>query len=206
MEVPLQVSYQGVQKTDEIDTLIRNYAASLEEVCDYLISCRVTVEKPHAHQDTGNPFRVRILVRMPPAHELVVKRESTKGDLHADLSTVIANAFDAMTRQLREATERQRSEVKTHPEQQVQAFVYRIFKEQGYGFLKTPDEREIYFHRNSVLHEDFDRMEVGTGVRFREEQGEKGPQATSVAIVDKPGVRSARMRDAHLEPPMGWER
>ncbi len=205
MQVPLEISYKGIPKTDEIETLIRNLAASLEDVCDYLISCRVTVEKPHVHQDRGNPYRVRILVRIPPSHELVVKRESTKGDLHQDLSTVITDAFDAMTRQLREEVEIQHDNVKAHPEQEVQALVYRIFKDKGYGFLKTLDEREIYFHQNSVLHDDFDRLEVGTGVRFSEAQGEKGPQASTVAIVDKPGARAAKTRDEHIKPPLGWE-
>ena len=51
-----------------------------------------------------------------------------------------------------------------------------------YGTIETPDGREIYFHRNSVLNADFDRLENGASVRFTEEMGEKGPQASSVHI------------------------
>jgi len=39
------------------------------------------------------------------------------------------------------------------------------------------------------LNDDFDRLEIGTGVRFVEEPGEEGPQASTVQIVDKPGSR-----------------
>jgi cold shock CspA family protein len=66
--------------------------------------------------------------------------------------------------------------------------VIRLFREEGYGFLETPDGREIYFHRNSVLHPGFDRLEIGTEVRFAEEEGEKGPQASTVAIVGTRGL------------------
>jgi cold shock CspA family protein len=45
------------------------------------------------------------------------------------------------------------------------------------------DGREIYFHRNAVLAGHFDRLRIGSQVRFAEEAGEKGPQASSVRLV-----------------------
>ena len=54
-----------------------------------------------------------------------------------------------------------------------------------------------------MLHHDFDRLTVGTAVRFEEEEGEKGPQATSVQVVDKPGARVSN--DEEVRPPYGWE-
>jgi cold shock CspA family protein len=66
--------------------------------------------------------------------------------------------------------------------------VNRLFPEEGYGFLETPDGREIYFHRHSVLYPGFDRLAIGTEVRFVEEPGEKGPQASTVAIAGIPGM------------------
>jgi cold shock CspA family protein len=44
---------------------------------------------------------------------------------------------------------------------------------------------EIYFHRNSVLDADFDKLKIGTEVRFVEEAGDKGPQASTVKVVGK---------------------
>jgi cold shock CspA family protein len=54
-----------------------------------------------------------------------------------------------------------------------------------YGQLITPDQRLIYFHRNSVVNGDFDKLEIGAEVRFVEETGEEGPQASTVMIVGK---------------------
>ena len=50
------------------------------------------------------------------------------------------------------------------------------------GFLETPNGREVYFHRNSVLAPGFDYVTVGTEVRFVEEQGNEGPQASTVHV------------------------
>jgi hypothetical protein len=40
-----------------------------------------------------------------------------------------------------------------------------------------------------VLNNDFERLTVGTEVRYDLEMGEKGPQASSVQIVGKLGSR-----------------
>jgi cold shock CspA family protein/ribosome-associated translation inhibitor RaiA len=205
MKVPLEITFRGVEKTEAIETLIREKAAGLEKVCSYIVSCRVAVEVPQEHQKSGRPYRIRISLNVPPGHEVVVRRESSAGMLHDELSSVIREAFEAARRQLRKTVEKQRGEVKTHPAEEAVAFVVRLFREEGYGFLKAVDGRELYFHKNAVLHEDFDRLEIGTGVRFEEAMGEKGPQASTVQVVDKPGSRVDTSGEAPVEPPLGWE-
>jgi cold shock CspA family protein len=190
MQVPPEITYRNVEKREDIEELIQRKISKLEQVCDYIVSCRVAVERRHLHQQTGNPYVVRIEVRVPPGHELVVKRVSTDGAREEPLPAVLRRSFEAMRRQLQELVEKQRREVKTHPQQQVMALVENLFPEKGYGFLRTTDSgRRIYFHRNSVLHNEFERLEIGTGVRFTEEAGEEGQQASSVEIVDKPSSR-----------------
>ncbi len=186
MRVPLEIAFKGIGHTDEIDALIREEADKLERVCHYLISCRVIVEKRQQHQEIGNPYRVRIDLTVPPGHELIVKREPSMGDMHDPLEIVVKHAFTSAARQLRKLVEQQRGEVKMHPDQQVMAVVHKLFPQEGYGFLRAVDTLdEIYFHRHSVLHDEFDQLSIGTGVRYTAELGEKGLQATSVQIVDK---------------------
>jgi cold shock CspA family protein len=187
MRVPLEIAFKGIEHTDEIEALIREEADKLERVCNYMMSCRVAVENRQQHQEVGNPYRVRIDMTVPPGHELVVRREPSKGNMHDPLEIVIKHAFTSAARQLRKLVELQRGTVKSHPDQQVTAVVHKLFPNEGYGFLRTVDTQdEIYFHRNSVLHDDFDRLTIGMGVRYMAEQGEKGLQATSVQIVDRP--------------------
>jgi cold shock CspA family protein len=77
------------------------------------------------------------------------------------------------------------------------AYVTKLFRDKGYGFIETFEGRELYFHRNSVLHNDFNRLDVGTGVRFVAAEGDDGPQASTIQIVDKPGANLS-VPDAEL--------
>jgi cold shock CspA family protein len=189
MNVPLEISFRDVEKTQSLEDLIRGEAASLEEVNDHVSSCRVIVEQPQKHLKSGSPYRVRIDMTVPPKHELVARREPGQGEMHEELETVILDAFDDARRQLRELSSRQEGEEKRHPGQESTALVHHLVPEQDFGFLKTLDGRDVYFHRNSVANNDFDRLVVGTGVWHTAEMGEKGLQATTVRIVDKPGAR-----------------
>jgi cold shock CspA family protein/ribosome-associated translation inhibitor RaiA len=205
MQVPLKMTFRNVPKSAAMEALIRKQAAKLERVCSHLVSCRISVEKPQAHQKTGNPFRVRVDVTVPPEHKLVTVRNAGEGDLHERLPTVVRRAFDATERQLKKLSERQRGKVKNHPEQAVAGFVIRLFRNGGFGFIKSLEGREIYFHRNSLPAAEFSRLEVGTGVQWNEEEGENGPQATVVRIVDKPGSLISNSAENVLEPPLGWK-
>jgi cold shock CspA family protein/ribosome-associated translation inhibitor RaiA len=187
MQGPVEISFKGVRKTPDIEQLINDKMSKLEKICDYMISCRVTVEMPQKHQDNGNPYRVRVDIKVPPAHEIVAKQTASEGDMHDPLEIVIRKVFKAAERQLKDLTERQHGNVKSHPNQQVTGIIHRIFPEEGYGFIKTVDTNDdVYFHRNSLINEDFENLLVGFGVSYFEEMGEKGPQASSVEVVYKP--------------------
>jgi cold shock CspA family protein len=186
MQIPLEISYRDVVKTDELENLIREKVSKLEKVCDYITSCHIAVEKPQKFLNYGSPYRIRISLRIPPGHEIVVKREPGEGNMSDSILAVLRDAFDAARRKILELVEIQRKDVKAHPEQEAVAIVSELYPEDGYGFLKTINGREIYFHKNSVLHNRFENLRPGTGVRFFEEQGAKGPQASTVQIVDNP--------------------
>ncbi len=53
----------------------------------------------------------------------------------------------------------------------------------GFGRIETDDGRLIYFHQNSVLGGRFPNLKTGTQVRFAEEAGDRGPQASSVHVI-----------------------
>lgn len=43
-----------------------------------LISCDVAVERPQKFQQNGNPYRVRIRLRVPPGQEVVIDLSSSR--------------------------------------------------------------------------------------------------------------------------------
>jgi len=58
--------------------------------------------------------------------------------------------------------------------------VVRLLADDGYGFIERADGVEVNFHKNSVLDQGLGRLKVGDEVRYSEEDGERGPQASTV--------------------------
>jgi ribosome-associated translation inhibitor RaiA len=110
MQIPLEMTFRGLEGTDDIENLIRAKAEELKKICDAIISCRVTIENLHDHQRSGSFYRIRIDMRVPPGHDLVVKRTSKDGCLHETLPAVVSSAFDAAYRQLRKLMDKQQAE------------------------------------------------------------------------------------------------
>ncbi|HKY31970.1 MAG TPA: HPF/RaiA family ribosome-associated protein [Candidatus Polarisedimenticolia bacterium] len=185
----MEITYRDVPKTDELEDLIRTKAGKLERLCADIVSCRIAVEKRQQHQKLGNPHRVRIEVTLPPGKDLVVAKEPGESGAHDLLPKIVREAFKVMERQVKEANSKRRGEVKTH--QEPVGLVSRIFLGEGYGFLITGEGREIYFHRNSVVDGRFDDLAVGSEARFVETMGEKGPQASTVHVLNAHGLRDA---------------
>ncbi len=192
MKVPIEVSFHDVAKDEEVVDLIHQKAQNLERVCDHISSCRVTIESASRRQRTGNAYHVRIDLTVPPGHELAVSRDPEPRERQGDLRLAIRRAFDAARRQVKELAQKQRGDIKQNPEQQLDGIIVRLFKDRDFGFLRDQSGRQLYFHRNSVLGNNFDRLEVGTGVHYfeHEKEGTHGPQASTVRIVDKPGVKA----------------
>lgn len=206
-KIPLQVTSRNMPPSEAIEAHIREKAAKLDRFYDRIMSCRVAVEAPHRHHHKGKLYHIRIDITVPGG-ELVIKREPkrvmepplrfqrvqgseqtenhelSKYAAHEDVYVAIRDAFDAARRKLQDYARRRRGTVKSH-QTQPHARVSKIFPEEGFGFLETADGREIYFHRNSVLNSSFNRLEIGMEVHFFEEQGEKGPQASTIRLMGK---------------------
>jgi cold shock CspA family protein len=207
MKSEMQVTFRNIKPSQEIQETIRAQAAKLETLYARLMGCRVMVELPHKHHRKGNPFHIRIDLTMPQG-EIVVKREPSLGSRarrlgehqmwkhaelkvpHKDLRQAINDAFKAAGRRLQDYARCQRGDIKNHAPLP-KARVSKLLPHAGYGFLIADDGREIYFHKNSVLGRAFPRLKVGTAVRFAEEPGEKGPQASTVHLLAKQKIHRA---------------
>jgi cold shock CspA family protein len=196
MILPVQIAFRNMKPSAAVEERVRKEVAKLETFYSDISSCRVVVEIPHRRHRRGVPYHVRIDM-IVPGGELVVKRTPTlhtalrqvdserelkshKTDANQkDVFVVIRDAFNEARRRLQDFAHRERRQTKIHVPQAT-GRVCKLFPEKGYGFLETPDGTEIYFHKNSVLNDAFDRLTVGANVRFSEEMGEKGAQASTV--------------------------
>ena len=177
MQRPLKITSRDFELSEAFESEIREKAAALDTYYDRISGCEVTVEGPALkHHRKGGPFNVRIRLTLPGA-EVVTNHQSEE-----QLSQAIREAFDAARRRLEDHVRELRGAIKHHEPQQ-QGRVSRLFPD--YGFIEADDGREIYFHANSVLDLGFDKLEPGSIVRFAEEEGEQGPQASTVIIIAK---------------------
>jgi cold shock protein len=59
--------------------------------------------------------------------------------------------------------------------------IKKVVAERGFGFITASDEKEYFFHRNSLDSSlQFDRLVGGERVEFDVESGPKGPRAERV--------------------------
>lgn len=183
MQLPLQISFRHMEHAAAIEALVREKAERLDKFAADIMSCRVVVEPAGKHHQHGNLYEVRIDLTVP-GEEIAVTRESSEHTEYKDVEVALRDAFDSARRKLEDYVRRRRRAVKAH-EVPPHGRVSQLFPHEGYGFIETPDGREIYFHRHSVLHDAFERVQVGTEVTFVEEEGQKGPQASTVRLVGK---------------------
>ncbi len=184
MQLPLQITFHGIDHSDAVEQYVRERAAKLDTMAARAVGCRVALELPHRHAKSGEHYRVRIDVTLPGG-EVVASRSPDDAKTYEDLYATIDSAFDDMGRALQDFVRRQRGDEKPH-ERSLHGRVTKLFPYEGYGFIGTPEGGELYFHRNAVLDAAFDRMRVGDRVRFVLEEGEPndgGPRATTVALL-----------------------
>jgi cold shock CspA family protein len=193
-----QITFRNMEPVPILEAGILKEISILERFFQRIMNCRVVIEGPRGRR-YGGLYKVRIDLRVPN-EELVVEnspslhgalkdveapsktKQSEPNRIHRDVRRAIHDAFQEMRRRLQDYVRRMRGQTKQH-DLKIQAKVIKLFPEMDYGFLETPDGREIYFNRDSVLDTHFDRLRIGSPVHFAGEVGEKGPRATTVKLV-----------------------
>jgi cold shock CspA family protein len=183
MQVPLEVTFRGMEPSAALESEIHSLVKGLEHVCDRITSCHVTINLPHRHQRNGKLFEVKLLVSVPQ-RELAVSRHPEDDPTHADANIAVRDAFRSMRRKLEDYVREIRGDVKAH-DVMPHGEVAELFPLEGYGFIKTREGRRIYFHRNAVLDGRFDELDIDSEVTFVEEEGDKGPQASTVRLTGR---------------------
>jgi cold shock CspA family protein/ribosome-associated translation inhibitor RaiA len=205
----VQITFRHFPASDALEARVRERVGKLFELFPKITKCDVALEL-HAGQRKGQAFRCRVDLVVPNAE--LVAHNSEAGDAGADAYVAVGEVFDEATRQLEDYVRRARWDVKQH-DGTAHARVAKLMVGEGpgtrYGFLETHDGREIYFHENSVLHGRFDHLRIGTEVRFAEEDGEKGPQASTVVATHRRSTvntTTASAGELEDESPSGEER
>lgn len=170
--LPLDIHIEGqqVEIMPEWRAKIEEELGRLQEhYCGPILHARVEVIGT-AHHHLGT-FEIHLVVNVP-GDIITIKQQ---GEFVLPL---LVEAFDALDRRLSEHCQITQQKVKAHEEFTHQGRILRLFPE--YGFIGTDDGVEVYFHANAVKKGSFAALNPGTEVKFGQEQGREGPQASWV--------------------------
>ena len=188
MQIQPEIAFHNCEKTDWAEEAILDHIERLEEIYDRLITCRVRVDQTNDNTNHTIPPVVRIEISVPGHKDIVVSHEP--GHLQRkfqapDLKNAINEAFriaeDRLTRYKDQLTDR--TAPGTHEAaNELLGQIAEITPGEDFGFLLTASGGLLYFHRNSLLSGDFDRLKRGDDVYYVEDMGDTGPTAKKVRV------------------------
>jgi CspA family cold shock protein len=60
--------------------------------------------------------------------------------------------------------------------------IKKVMKDRGFGFIRTSDGQEVFFHRSECRNCDFNTLDQGQVVEFEVKEDPKGPRALNVTL------------------------
>jgi cold shock CspA family protein/ribosome-associated translation inhibitor RaiA len=154
---------------EEKEKLVKHHAG-------YVLHLRVSIEATTHHKEGG--FEIKLIATIP-TDTVVVAR---KGEAVRPLLT---EAFDVLELQLKEKLRKKRKNVKSSIAEEVDkvGVIRKLSPFESYGFITSFDNRDIYFHENSLKNVNMEQLAEGDSVLYGETHGDKGPQASWVRPV-----------------------
>jgi ribosome-associated translation inhibitor RaiA/cold shock CspA family protein len=186
MQIPLEIAFHNLTAPDGTEASIREHVARLERIYGHLTTCRVRVDQKNQNPSGTIPPVVHIDISVPSHKDIVVAHEP--GHLQRrfqepDLHNAINEAFRIAERRLSKYKGKLTDHEAAQQHEAANEFLGQVAEltpERDFGFLMTKEGGLLYFHRNSVLTGDFDKLKRGDSVRYVEEVGDTGPIATKV--------------------------
>ena len=188
MQIQPEIAFHNCEKVDWAEDQILDHIDRLEDIYDRVIACRVRVDQRNDNANHTIPPVVRIEISVPGHKDIVVAHEPDhlqRKFQAPDLRNAINEAFRIAERRLTQYKDQLQDRTAAAGHGAANAYlgqVAEITPAQDFGFLLTASGGLLYFHRNSVLSGDFDRLEVGDQIHYVEEMGDTGPIATKVRV------------------------
>src|SRR5688572_14057955 len=147
MQTSPELIFHDVDRSAWVENYIIERVQRLDRFAEGITSCRVSLTQEQASHNKGNRYSLMVEVRMPRHHDLAAKKQKIVREMHTQLPALINLAFGAIETQLKRTAQRRRAEVKRH-NGAPRGLVEKLSPEEGYGFIRSFDNQEVYFHRN----------------------------------------------------------
>ena len=183
MQSPVVIQFKNMESSEAVEAAINKWVDKLDRAYPTIISCRVSIEAPSRKKRHGGLYHTRIDIQLP-GKEVVVNRIPDMHHSYTDAYVSIRDAFKSAQRKLEDVVKRRQGKVKTHV-LPIHGWIITLFPTNDSGTIESSDGKEIYFHRNSLLTDNFDDLTVGMEVRFVEHEDNEVPRASSVRVIGK---------------------
>lgn len=184
MQVPVQIDFRGSDPIPRMREQIVAKLRGLDEAFGRIVAARVVITVPGGRHKSGAQYGVAIHLTLPGGRLVEVERTPPLDERFADPTFAMNDAFRRARRQLQDEARRLDGRVKAH-EPRPSGEIVELDPERNFGFLLSSDGAEVYFHRNSMIGAKFESLSVGSKVAFVEEQGDKGPQASTLWLLEE---------------------
>ncbi len=174
------ITWRNIERSQAVEEIIRKRIAAIEKFCPDAVGLRITLDAPQKRRHAARGFDVRLHLEVP-GPDLDVARTVRHGHAADDILQAVNSTFTALEKWIKETRRTMAGqEVKHHPVI-LHGEIVELEPELGYGFVRADDGREVYFQKDGLVTGDWSRLELGARLRFREQDGEKGPIAVDVA-------------------------
>lgn len=102
MDLPLQITWRGIARSEKLEAAIREKAVKLQQFYERIVRCKVVVELAARHKNQGNPYVVRVELKLP-GDEITASGEHSE-----DVHVALRDAFEAVRRRLQDFARGQR--------------------------------------------------------------------------------------------------
>jgi ribosome-associated translation inhibitor RaiA/cold shock CspA family protein len=184
MNLPLQVTFRHMDPSPALEERIRKLMGRLEKFSAHILHCQVVVEEPHQHGRQGSLFEFRIEITVPD-EKILITQAHDLDHAHENAYVSLRDAFRTARRKLEDYERKQRQQIKAHVEP-LQGRICEVDPRRSFGRIETDDGRLFYFHRNSLARGRLEDLVTGLRVRFSEQAGDLGPQASAVDVISLP--------------------
>jgi len=106
MQAPVQITFEGVVRSDEIEGCIREEWETLNDIGAAIISSIVVVAQPRAKHFSGDPCRLRVHLTVEGGPDVNVSHDPGAGRRHDAMRVAVRDTFRIVRRRLEDSMRR----------------------------------------------------------------------------------------------------
>ena len=191
MQIQPEISFRNLEASAAAEDDIREHVGRLERIYGRLMTVRVHVDQRNQNQNGTIPPVVHVEISVPGHKDIVVALEPDRLQQRfqtPELRNAINEAFRIAERRLSKykdkLTDHGTAEMRHEAASEFRGQVAELTPGEEFGFLMSKEGGLLYFHRNSLLAGDFDRLNRGDEVSYVEAMGDNGPMASKVRVLE----------------------